>query len=171
MQLTKGISERFETKTDSCEETRGLGEALGKMLYPGDVVSLVGEVGAGKTTLIQGIAKGLSVQENVSSASFVLMQEYKGRFPLYHFDLYRIGDEEDIGYEDWLYGSGISVIEWGEKAMERLPFSHLAIVLSYLSQTSRNLLFVPKGKHFWELVNRLFIPRINQVSKKLNRIQ
>ena len=150
------IKDRFEIQTISSEKTKELGEMLAVMLCPGDVVSLVGEIGAGKTTLIQGIAKGLCVQENVSSASFVLMQEYKGSLPLYHFDLYRIGDEEDIGYEDWLYGSGVSVIEWGDVAKERLPFVHLKIVLSYLSQTSRNLLFIPKGRHFLEMTNRLF---------------
>ena len=156
MQLTKGISERFEIRTCSCEETKELGERLGKMLCSGDVVSLVGEVGTGKTTLIQGIARGLSIKEQVSSASFCLMQEYKGNLPLYHFDLYRISDEEDIGYEDWLYTSGVSVIEWGDVAKERLPFSNLTIVLSYLSQNSRSLLFIPKGKHFFEIADKLF---------------
>ncbi|MDI6751538.1 MAG: tRNA (adenosine(37)-N6)-threonylcarbamoyltransferase complex ATPase subunit type 1 TsaE [bacterium] len=151
----QSISERFEIEVGSPDETKRLGERLGRMFRPGDVVSLVGELGTGKTTLIQGIAKGLCVQENVSSASFVLMQEYKGSLPLYHFDLYRIENEEDIGYEDWLYGSGVSVLEWGEKALDHLPFVHLKIVFSYLSQTSRSLLFVPKGEHFLEMINRL----------------
>lgn len=155
MQLTKAVLERLEIETGSPEETRRVGERLGRLLKEEDVISLVGELGAGKTTLIQGIARGLSIKENVTSPSFVLMQEYKGSLPLYHFDLYRIGNEEDIGYEDWLYCHGVSVIEWGEKATEHLPFFHLKIVLSYLSQTRRNLLFVPKGKHFLEMTKRL----------------
>lgn len=146
---------KFEIRTDSPGQTRRLGEVLAKRLQPGDVISLVGEVGTGKTTLIQGIAKGLCVEDNVSSASFVLMQEYKGSLPLYHFDLYRIGEEEDIGYEDWFYSEGVSVLEWGEKASDRLPFSHLKILFSYLGKTSRSLLFIPKGKRFLEMINYL----------------
>jgi len=106
--------------TKSPEETLILGENLGKFLEPGDIVLLFGDLGAGKTTLTQGICKGLglSVGEYIRSPTFTLINEYLGKFPIYHIDLYRMENLEDIealGLEDVLFGQGISIVEWSEK--------------------------------------------------------
>jgi len=116
------------------KETVELGSKIGKRLRPGDLVALSGDLGAGKTTLVKGIAKALKVKnyKYVNSPSFVLVKEYKGKIPLYHFDIYRLNnlkDIEDIGYEDYLGGKGVVVIEWAKKMSRILPKRHLDIVL------------------------------------------
>lgn len=106
------------------EETLRIGEAIGKLLKPGDIIALMGELGAGKTVLVKGIARGLGVEEEPSSPTFVIMNAYQGRIPLYHFDLYRIsgiGELEGIGYEDYFFGDGVSVVEWAERAEGVFP--------------------------------------------------
>lgn len=112
-------------ETYSPEETFALGEALGREAKPGDVYTLVGELGVGKTVLTQGIARGLAIEEPISSPTFTIVQVYEeGRMPFYHFDVYRIGDigeMEEIGYEDYFYGEGLSLVEWGNLIEELLP--------------------------------------------------
>jgi len=104
--------------TSKVEETIKLGEIIGSLLEPGASIALKGELGAGKTVLVKGIAKGLKIEDEPNSPTFVIMNAYGGRIPLYHFDLYRISgiDElEGIGYEDYFFGDGVSVIEWAER--------------------------------------------------------
>lgn len=118
------MSELISITTQSPAETMLLGELIGRSLGPGDVVALEGELGAGKTVLTKGIARGLGVQEEPSSPTFVIMQEYEGRCALYHYDLYRLAgarDLEGIGYEDFFYGGGVCVVEWADKAAGLLP--------------------------------------------------
>lgn len=109
----------------SAEETRTLGEKLGKNAKPGDVYTLVGDLGVGKTVLTQGIASGLEIDEPINSPTFTIVQVYEeGRMPFYHFDVYRIGDIEEmdeIGYEDYFYGEGLTMIEWANLIEEILP--------------------------------------------------
>lgn len=124
------------------EETIRLGEKIAKGLKPGDLVALSGDLGAGKTTLVKGIAKGLGVKDyrHVNSPSFVLVKEYKGKTPLYHFDIYRLNnlkDIEDIGYEDYLGGRGVVVIEWAKKMGRILPKKYLEISLKIKSHNQR----------------------------------
>lgn len=112
------------------EETVRVGELLGWSLKPGDIVALRGDLGAGKTVLVKGLAKGLGIEEEPNSPTFVLMNSYHGRMPLYHFDLYRLGGAEElegIGYEEYLFGDGISVLEWAERAEEIFPESTIKI--------------------------------------------
>ena len=103
-------------ETNSPEETLALGEQLGRAAQPGDVYTLVGDLGVGKTVLTQGIAQGLEIDEPICSPTFTIVQVYEeGRMPFYHFDVYRIGDIEEmdeIGYEDYFYGEGLTMIEW-----------------------------------------------------------
>jgi len=147
------ILEKCEVITDSPLKTRNLGERLGRALKRGDIISLTGELSSGKTTLIQGIARGLSIKEPVNSPSFSLLNIYKGgRIPLYHFDLYRIAPGEDIGFDELFNSPSISVIEWGEKAQNFLPGEYLKISLSHIAINKRRILFIPKGKYFIELV-------------------
>ena len=107
------------------KDTYELGEKIGQMAKPGMVISLTGDLGVGKTVFTQGLAKGLGIEEPVNSPTFTIVQVYeKGRLPLYHFDVYRIGDIEEmdeIGYEDYVYGEGVSLIEWANLIEEILP--------------------------------------------------
>ncbi|MEW6481611.1 MAG: tRNA (adenosine(37)-N6)-threonylcarbamoyltransferase complex ATPase subunit type 1 TsaE [bacterium] len=163
------ILEKFEVITHSSSQTMDLGERLSLLLATGDVISLIGKLGSGKTTFIQGIARGLSIKEPVNSPSFFLLNIYKGKMPLYHFDLYRIAENEDIGFDDFLFSNGISVIEWGEKAVSFLPEEYLKISISHVEEhptstrrpehqidtNRRKILFLPKGKHYIELVKNI----------------
>ena len=112
-------------ETNSASETLALGEKLGKAAKPGQIYTLNGDLGVGKTVLTQGFAKGLGITEAVNSPTFTIVQVYEeGRLPLYHFDVYRIGDIEEmdeIGYEDYVYGEGVSLIEWANLIEEILP--------------------------------------------------
>ena len=112
-------------ETYSPEETHALGKRLGAEAKPGDVYTLVGDLGVGKTVFTQGIAEGLGITEPVSSPTFTIVQVYEeGRMPFYHFDVYRIGDIEEmdeIGYEDYFYGEGVCLIEWADLIRELLP--------------------------------------------------
>ncbi len=113
------------TETFSPEETFQLGKELASKAQPGQLYTLVGDLGTGKTVLTQGIAKGLGIEEPVSSPTFTIVQVYgEGRMPFYHFDVYRIGDVEEmdeIGYEDYFYGQGLTVVEWADLIAELLP--------------------------------------------------
>ncbi|MDZ7261013.1 MAG: tRNA (adenosine(37)-N6)-threonylcarbamoyltransferase complex ATPase subunit type 1 TsaE [candidate division KSB1 bacterium] len=118
--------------TRSEKETFQLGVQLAPLLRPGDVVALIGELGSGKTCLIQGICYGLGVKEPVTSPSFVLINEYQGRLAVYHFDFYRLTNEADIwalGCEDYFYGSGVCLIEWADRAFHILPSRRIEIRL------------------------------------------
>ena len=112
-------------ETYSAEETAELGRRMGLEAKPGDVYTLVGDLGVGKTVLTQGIALGLGITEAISSPTFTIVQVYEeGRMPFYHFDVYRIGDIEEmdeIGYEDYFYGEGLTMIEWANLIEEILP--------------------------------------------------
>ena len=125
---------------------------------PGDVYLLVGNLGAGKTCLTQGIAWGLGIQEYALSPSFVLVRELRGRLPLYHIDLYRLDRIEeiaDLGLGDYLYGQGVCVIEWAEKGLSILPTEHLLIKIDCPADTERTLEFIPHGKRYQKLVAQL----------------
>lgn len=114
----------FEWISSSSRETEDFGQKIGRQLEPGDILVLDGTLAAGKTTLTKGIARGLDVEEPVTSPTFTLISEYEGRIPLYHMDVYRLDSSDDfltLGAEELLYGEGVSVIEWGEKVADVLP--------------------------------------------------
>jgi tRNA threonylcarbamoyladenosine biosynthesis protein TsaE len=142
----------------SPERTQQLGTRLGELARSGDVFLLTGNLGSGKTCLTQGIAWGLGVKEYAFSPSFVLIREYAGRLPLYHIDFYRldlIEEMSDLGLDEYLYGGGVSVVEWADKGMVLMPEEHLLISLSYLSETERSITFEPKGRRYTELLASL----------------
>lgn len=116
---------RIEKETFSPEETFALGEAIGRNARCGDLLTLVGDLGVGKTVFTQGVAAGLGITEAVNSPTFTILQIYEeGRLPFYHFDVYRIGDIEEmdeIGYEDYFFGEGLCVVEWAGRIRELLP--------------------------------------------------
>jgi tRNA threonylcarbamoyladenosine biosynthesis protein TsaE len=111
-------------ETHSFEETVEFGERLGTVLNSGDIISLSGDLGTGKTAFTNGIAKALGIVSYITSPTFTIVNEYEGRLPLYHFDVYRICDPDDmfdIGFEEYINGEGITIIEWGEQIKEILP--------------------------------------------------
>ena len=117
----------------SPEDTFRVGEQLAKDARPGDIYTLDGDLGVGKTIFTKGMAKGLGIEEPVTSPTFTILQEYEsGRLPLYHFDVYRIGDPEEmdeIGYEDYFYGQGICLIEWAGLIEELIPIEAVGICI------------------------------------------
>ena len=120
-------------ETFSAEETEKLGEQIGREAKPGEVYTLIGDLGVGKTVFTQGIAKGLEITEPICSPTFTIVQEYEeGRMPFYHFDVYRIGDleeMEEIGYDDYFFGQGICLIEWAELIEEILPEKRIEVTI------------------------------------------
>ena len=120
-------------ETRNSDETFTLGETLGLVAKPGQVYTLTGDLGVGKTVFTQGFAKGLGITEPISSPTFTIVQIYEeGRMPFYHFDVYRIGDIEEmdeVGFEDYIYGEGISMIEWANLIEEILPEKRIEITI------------------------------------------
>lgn len=138
------------------EITHQLGAQLGRALRAGDVIALQGDLGAGKTNFVQGIAQGLNIREDVNSPTFILANEYtSGRLPLYHIDAYRVEDAREavgFGLEDYLDGDGVTVIEWAERVREALPNDILWVELEYVAENERAMTITPRGKRAAELV-------------------
>ncbi|MEW6573582.1 MAG: tRNA (adenosine(37)-N6)-threonylcarbamoyltransferase complex ATPase subunit type 1 TsaE [Bacillota bacterium] len=138
----------FEVKSDSPEATRTIGEKVGRFLAAGDVVALYGDLGAGKTCFAQGVARGLGILGQVTSPTFVLLREYEGRLPLYHFDAYRLSGPEDfaeLGSEEYFSGPGVSIIEWAERVTDILPEDRLEVELLRLHGEENTRLIHFKG--------------------------
>ncbi|MED0680967.1 tRNA (adenosine(37)-N6)-threonylcarbamoyltransferase complex ATPase subunit type 1 TsaE [Aneurinibacillus thermoaerophilus] len=135
--------------TRSVEETQALAEKLGKRVEPGDVFTLSGDLGAGKTSFTQGLARGMGIEGVVNSPTFTIIKEYIGRFPLYHMDVYRIEDEaEDLGLDEYFYGDGVTVIEWPQMIAEQLPEERCEIVIKRGAEDERTLIFTPIGSRY-----------------------
>ncbi len=148
----------LELISHSPEETQELGRRIGRLARAGDVFLLTGNLGTGKTCLTQGIAWGLGIKEYALSPSFVIVRELYGRLPLYHIDLYRldrIEESMDLGLDEYLYGRGVCVVEWAEKALSIMPSRHLMIKISYLSDTKRSFQMEPNGQRYLEIVAQL----------------
>ena len=126
----------------SPEQTRALGEHLGARLEAGSVVACIGELGAGKTCFLQGLARGLGVESMVTSPTFVLVNHYRGRLPVYHLDAYRtetLTELLDIGVEDLLHGDGVTVIEWADKLLPLLPSHTITVTITGLGDEPRRI--------------------------------
>jgi tRNA threonylcarbamoyladenosine biosynthesis protein TsaE len=149
----------FSIITSSPEQTHDLGEVLGSLLGPGDIVCLYGDLGAGKTSFTYGIALGLEVQEQyITSPTFTFVNEYEGRAPFYHIDLYRLKDPSEldgIGFEEYIDSDGVTVIEWADRAEDELPDDRLSVYLSYVTETSRELGFLAEGERYEKLLDDL----------------
>jgi tRNA threonylcarbamoyladenosine biosynthesis protein TsaE len=144
--------------THSAEETQKLGVSIGKLAEPGDIYLLIGDLGAGKTCLTQGIAYGLDIHEYTLSPSFVIMRELHGRLPLYHMDFYRldnVAEISDLGLDDYLFGEGVCVIEWANKGLTVLPEDHLLIGIDYISDTERSFVIEPRGERYVRMLTKL----------------
>jgi tRNA threonylcarbamoyladenosine biosynthesis protein TsaE len=145
--------------TASPEETRALGKALAAFLGPRDVVSLTGDLGAGKTTFVQGVAEGLSVTEPVLSPTFTLVRRYRGTMPVYHLDVYRLDRLQevlDIGFEEILDEGAVVFIEWGDAIDALLPPEHVQVELTLPPEgDERRLMLTWHGRSWAERIDRL----------------
>lgn len=146
----------YQIETKSEDETIRFAEKLAALLKPGDVVTLEGDLGAGKTTFTKGIARGLGVKRVVNSPTFTIVKEYSGELPLYHMDVYRLEDsDEDIGFSDYFDADGITVVEWAHFIKEYIPDEYLNISITYVDEHKRLIKFQPKGMHFSHVASSL----------------
>lgn len=152
----------------SLEVTKQFGYLIGKELITGDIITLDGDLGAGKTTLTQSIARGLEVPEKyyITSPSFNIMHEYPGRLSLYHMDFYRLHGSDDVlsmGLEEFFYGNGVTVIEWGVKAADVIPETGLAIHMAVGDEESREVTITVKSDYWLEKIEKLMrtLPEIS----------
>jgi tRNA threonylcarbamoyladenosine biosynthesis protein TsaE len=140
-------------------ETKKTAAKLAKFLKVQDVLALCGDLGSGKTTFVKGLAGGLGIKEdNIISPSFMLIRQYKGKVPLYHFDLYRLEYLEQVeflGYEEYFYGDGICCIEWANKIEELLPKDYLEIDFKFISAEERKITFKSKSAKYKNIIERL----------------
>ena len=147
------MSQSLTIPLPDLQATERLGRRLGELLFPGAVVALIGPLGAGKTQLVRAIAEGLQVADShvVSSPTFVLIQEYEGRLPIYHFDAYRLKSEAefyDLGSHEYLAGDGVCLIEWADRVAGCLPREHLSIRLNVTGEQSREALIEGRGERY-----------------------
>ncbi|EMB58754.1 tRNA (adenosine(37)-N6)-threonylcarbamoyltransferase complex ATPase subunit type 1 TsaE [Streptococcus mutans] len=132
-----------------------LGQRIGQKLQAQDVLVLTGDLGSGKTTLTKGIAKGLGIKQMIKSPTYTIVREYEGRLPLYHLDVYRIGDDPDsIDLDDFLFGDGVTVIEWGELLDDSLLSDYLTVLLDK-TEDDRQITLLPHGLRSQQLVAEL----------------
>jgi tRNA threonylcarbamoyladenosine biosynthesis protein TsaE len=147
----------YSLELSSIEKTQAFGVFLGEIAKPGDIITLEGELGAGKTALTQAIGRGLGVDPKIyiTSPTFSLLQEYQGRLVLYHMDLYRLAGEDDIenlGFTEYLYSNGLTIIEWPERLGSLMPAERLHIQLLITGETSRIAQLTPYGSQWQKKV-------------------
>jgi tRNA threonylcarbamoyladenosine biosynthesis protein TsaE len=153
-----------ELRTKTADDTRAVGEAFAALLRPRDAVILTGELGAGKTTLVQGVARGLDVHDQVVSPTFLLVREYRGRLDIAHVDVYRldrIQDVVDLALEELGDGDAVLLVEWGDVIEEILPADHVTIELTAEGDEVRQIVLSPGGQTWierWERVEQVLSP-------------
>lgn len=153
----KEVDALYEIESNSSQQTSDIGFAIGKQAGEGDVFALSGELGAGKTCFTAGLARGLGVTEDyaITSPTFTFINEYPGRCRLYHFDVYRLNhliELDDLGYEEYVSGRGVVVIEWAEKIAGALPSDAVIIHFQYVDENRRVIRFRGPQKKIWNLV-------------------
>lgn len=140
----------------SLEETEQFAQQLAHLLEAGDVLTLEGDLGAGKTTLTKAVAKGLGITRNVSSPTFTIVKQYEGRLPLNHLDVYRLSEsDEDLGWDELFYGNAVSIVEWAQYIDEELPKDRLAIEMYREGDTERRIELKPVGQRYERLCEEL----------------
>lgn len=140
----------------STADTEEIAKTLAKIVQAGDVITLEGDLGVGKTAFTKGLAQGLNIEERVTSPTFTIVKEYAGTLPLYHMDVYRLEhSEEDLGFDEYFYGDGVTVIEWAQFIADFLPEQYLAITLERTGETSRELTFEAVGSEYERHIEQL----------------
>jgi tRNA threonylcarbamoyladenosine biosynthesis protein TsaE len=148
----------YEFTTTQPSETMEFAKRLAKLLKPQDVIALEGDLGAGKTTFTKGLAEGLHITKTVNSPTFTIIKEYKGDMPLYHMDVYRLEDSfEDLGFDEYFEGNGVTVVEWAHIIEDQLPKELLTIQLKHGENNTRIISLVPKGSRYEELCKELLL--------------
>ena len=147
---------QFEIITTSPEETGQFAEKLAAHLKSGAVLTLEGDLGAGKTTFTKGLANGLGVTKTVNSPTFTIIKEYKGRLPLYHMDVYRLDDSfEDLGFDEYFEGEGVTVVEWAHLIQDQLPEELLSLSIYREGDSTRKIVLKPYGDRYSELCKEI----------------
>lgn len=151
------MKKEYEIILNNVEETLRFAERLAGKCREGDVIALEGDLGAGKTTFTKGFARGLGIKRTVNSPTFTIIKEYEGRLPLYHMDVYRVADEmEDLGFEEYFEGEGVTVIEWAHLIEEQLPRERLTIYLYNQGLNERKMVVVASGERYEQLCEGIF---------------
>ena len=146
----------FEKNIYTLEETEQLAQRLAQLLEPQHTITLEGDLGAGKTTFTQALAKGLGITRTVNSPTFTIMKQYNGRLPLNHLDVYRLADsDEDLGWDEIFYGDAVTVVEWAHLIEDELPAERLAIEIARIGDTERKFTFKPMGEEYVQLCEEL----------------
>jgi len=146
----------YEWLINTPEETMEFASRMAQLLQPGDVITLEGDLGAGKTTFTKGLAKGLGITKTVNSPTFTIIKEYQGSMPLYHMDVYRLKDAyEDLGFDEYFEGEGVTVVEWAHLIEDQLPIEHLQINLFYHEEIGRKIVLSPKGNRYMQICKEL----------------
>lgn len=149
--------EGYKIDANNYNKTLEIASKLAKYIEAGSVLTLEGELGAGKTSFTQGLAQGLGVTQIVNSPTFTIIKEYQGRLPLYHMDVYRLNDGvEDLGFDEYFYGEGVTVIEWASIIDEFLPDSYLKVIIDKLDDQKRIITFQPIGMKYIEVCEEFF---------------
>jgi tRNA threonylcarbamoyladenosine biosynthesis protein TsaE len=153
-------SGRLVIELPNLEATAAFGHRLGSLLWPGAVVALVGELGAGKTHLARAVAEGLGVADGrvVTSPTFVLVQEYQGRLPIFHFDAYRLHSEAEfaeLGADEYFQAGGVCLVEWADRVSGGLPPEHLSVTLEVIAETARRAIVEARGEPYAALLEML----------------
>lgn len=142
-------------KMHTIEDTNSFGRKLAELLQPGDMITMEGDLGAGKTTLTKAIGAGLGVKRTINSPTFTIIKEYEGRLPLYHMDVYRLeSSDEDIGFEEYFSGEGVSIVEWAQFIEDYLPKERLELTLKHDGE-ARTVLLQPIGERYEKLCKEL----------------
>lgn len=150
-------SSRINVHSASLEDTVALARDISSQLQGGEVITLTGDLGAGKTSFTQGLAQGLGVKRHVNSPTFTIIKEYQGSsLALYHMDVYRIGDEfEELGFDEYFYGAGVCVVEWPEMIHQQLPQERLDITILKQGEQAREFKLVAKGKRYEQILDEV----------------
>lgn len=147
----------LEKEVMSLEETQSLAQRMAHLLEAQDTITLEGDLGAGKTTFTQALAKGLGITRTVNSPTFTIMKQYEGRLPFNHLDVYRLADsDEDLGWEEIFYGDAVTVVEWAHLIEEYLPSERLAIEIHRIDNDKRKFILKPIGERYEQLCKELF---------------
>lgn len=149
----------MEIKLNSLQETEEFGIRLGKLLKSGDILCLNGDLGAGKTTMTKSIGIGLDVEEYITSPTFALINQYRGRIPVYHFDVYRLENADelyDLGFDEYFFGNGVCIIEWAEKINKMIPKEKIVINIQKGNNENERILHIDGyGKSYEDIIKEL----------------
>jgi len=149
----------LKIKLSNLEETEKFGIMLGKLLNSGDILCLNGDLGAGKTTMTKSIGLGLGVEEYITSPTFALINQYRGRVPVYHFDVYRLENVEelyDLGFDEYFYGNGVCIIEWAEKIEKMIPEDRIVIDIKKGNNLEERILYISGfGKGYERIIKEM----------------